>query len=228
MGNHSNKDSPGGADHPAASAAEAESWYREITRLSAERRQLPAWASDETGQVAEERRRIDVVLGHALASYSRVWQFGPVRKERCDCCGLYTLDGKDAHEICGVCWWEDDPVQAEDADFQGGPNHGLSLNEARKAFQQRGISGPPHDLWKGAVARRLGERDRIRPLFEMVMDEITRTVRADLGERASRETIRAETLRRMRTYWTSPAGRKRKAEYDRHRPPMQPLKRDAG
>jgi hypothetical protein len=44
------------------------------------------------------------------------------------------LDEKGAYEVCEVCGWEDDPVQAADPDYAGGANK-ESLNEARKRWQ---------------------------------------------------------------------------------------------
>jgi hypothetical protein len=54
----------------------------------------------------------------------------------CPCCGSFTLDEKGAYEACGVCGWEDDPIQASDLDYAGGANK-ESLNEARKRWQVR-------------------------------------------------------------------------------------------
>jgi hypothetical protein len=48
----------------------------------------------------------------------------------CACCGSHTVAERGAHEICSVCGWEDDPVQARDPDFAGGAN-ARSLNQAR-------------------------------------------------------------------------------------------------
>jgi hypothetical protein len=43
--------------------------------------------------------------------------------------------------ICEVCLWEDDEVQFEDPDFEGGANV-PSLNEARENFRRYGVSDP--------------------------------------------------------------------------------------
>lgn len=53
----------------------------------------------------------------------------------CPCCGQYEFSEKGSYEICPVCNWEDDPVQAEEPDYSGGANV-MSLNEAREAFRQ--------------------------------------------------------------------------------------------
>ena len=58
---------------------------------------------------------------------------------QCPCCGFYTFqsppDG--SYEICPVCFWEDDPVQAEDQGRTGGANH-VSLQKARLNFARFG------------------------------------------------------------------------------------------
>ena len=54
----------------------------------------------------------------------------------CDCCGAYTIAARGAYEICRRCGWEDDPVQAKDADFTGGAN-AMSLNQARAAWRAK-------------------------------------------------------------------------------------------
>ena len=60
---------------------------------------------------------------------------------RCPCCGFYTLPepagGK--YNICPVCWWEDDPVQMDDEDYEGGANE-VSLRQARKNYMDFGAS----------------------------------------------------------------------------------------
>lgn len=56
-------------------------------------------------------------------------------KHSCPCCGQYEFSGEGSYEICPVCNWEDDPVQAEEPDYRGGANV-MSLNEARDAFRQ--------------------------------------------------------------------------------------------
>jgi hypothetical protein len=61
----------------------------------------------------------------------------------CPCCGHYTLDEEPTgtYLICEVCRWEDDPVQFEEHDFEGGAN-GPSLNQAREFFRILGVSSP--------------------------------------------------------------------------------------
>lgn len=56
-------------------------------------------------------------------------------KRQCQCCGFYTIGGN--YEICPVCFWEDDPIQAERPDCAGGANS-ISLIEAKKNFAMYG------------------------------------------------------------------------------------------
>lgn len=55
------------------------------------------------------------------------------RKYTCPCCGYKTLDEEPpgTYEICAICYWEDDPVQFEDPDYEGGANV-LSLKTAQQ------------------------------------------------------------------------------------------------
>lgn len=58
---------------------------------------------------------------------------------QCPCCGYLTLAEKPpgTFEICPVCNWEDDNVQAADPTYEGGAN-GVSLEQARNNFAQFG------------------------------------------------------------------------------------------
>lgn len=64
-----------------------------------------------------------------------------VMKYTCPCCGYKTLDEqpRGTYEICLLCFWEDDPVQYEDPDYEGGAN-GISLREAQKNVLLFGVS----------------------------------------------------------------------------------------
>jgi len=61
----------------------------------------------------------------------------------CPCCGYFTLfeepPGTFCH--CEVCWWEDDPVQFADPDYEGGGN-APSLRQAREFYRIIGVSDP--------------------------------------------------------------------------------------
>lgn len=64
---------------------------------------------------------------------------GEIMNFLCPCCGYLTFDEEPSgtFEICPICYWEDDNVQNEDADYEGGAN-GISLNQARKNFTKYG------------------------------------------------------------------------------------------
>ncbi|WP_328401066.1 CPCC family cysteine-rich protein [Streptomyces sp. NBC_00390] len=73
--------------------------------------------------------------------------FTNVRRDRadgpyaCPCCRYVTLSERGWYEICPVCFWEDDGQDDHDAnEVRGGPNHGLSLTEARQNFKDTGAS----------------------------------------------------------------------------------------
>ena len=57
----------------------------------------------------------------------------------CSCCGYLTMGSEDtgSFDICPVCGWEDDNVQADNPDRRGGAN-GMSLNEAKTNFSEFG------------------------------------------------------------------------------------------
>lgn len=43
-----------------------------------------------------------------------------IEKYKCPCCGFYTFDEKPNgnYDICPVCFWEDDPIQLEDNEYE--------------------------------------------------------------------------------------------------------------
>ena len=59
-----------------------------------------------------------------------------VKGQICPVCGKYTFIEDDNFEICPVCGWEDDGLQREDPDYDGGANH-LSLNQYREEYKRR-------------------------------------------------------------------------------------------
>jgi hypothetical protein len=53
--------------------------------------------------------------------------------KKCMCCALPTLPNESIFEICPLCGWQDDGVQNDDPDFDGGANK-LSLNKYRQKW----------------------------------------------------------------------------------------------
>jgi hypothetical protein len=83
------------------------------------------------------RRRAGVVSLHR--SEDATWNFAFV--SACPCCKYLTLHERGRHEICPVCFWEDDGQDDVDADVdRGGPNRALSLSQARQNYQAFGVS----------------------------------------------------------------------------------------
>jgi hypothetical protein len=62
-----------------------------------------------------------------------------INRYKCPCCGYFTLDqmADNTFQICPVCYWEDDGVQLNDPNYEGGANQ-VSLNEAKKNFENFG------------------------------------------------------------------------------------------
>ncbi|MDO6450346.1 CPCC family cysteine-rich protein [Oceanobacillus profundus] len=57
----------------------------------------------------------------------------------CPCCGYKTLDDEPpgTYAICEICFWEDDAVQYNDPDYEGGANT-PSLREAQRNYIEFG------------------------------------------------------------------------------------------
>ena len=58
----------------------------------------------------------------------------------CEVCGYPTFaeDERGRFFICTVCFWEDDGLHDNPDEPCGGPNHDLSLNDARRHYKQFG------------------------------------------------------------------------------------------
>lgn len=57
----------------------------------------------------------------------------------CPCCHNLTLSEQPTgtYEVCPVCYWEDDPVQFDDEEYEGGANS-VSLKKARENYRAFG------------------------------------------------------------------------------------------
>ena len=58
------------------------------------------------------------------------------QNEACACCGEKSLPADSVFEICPVCGWQDDDIQNDDPDFDGGANE-MSLRQAQEAYAKR-------------------------------------------------------------------------------------------
>ena len=76
-------------------------------------------------------------------------------KYTCPCCGYRTIEEEPpgTYEICNICYWEDDEVQFNDHDFEGGANE-ASLRQAQKNFIAFGAS---EESFVGSVKKPTGE-----------------------------------------------------------------------
>lgn len=58
-----------------------------------------------------------------------------ILKNSCPVCVYLTLDERDAFDICGIWFWEEDGIDDYEEDEESGPNH-LTLKEGRMVFQE--------------------------------------------------------------------------------------------
>ncbi len=65
---------------------------------------------------------------------------------KCPVCGKYEFKDESSYEICPFCGWEDDGVQLNDPDFEGGANES-SLKQYRKEYCEK-IKINPNYRWK--------------------------------------------------------------------------------
>lgn len=96
----------------------------------------------ELGAVAAYEVEFPLGAGQAaLATIpsSYVRRCVPGYRRVCECCGHRTLIDlcPGSYEICPVCFWEDDLVQARDPHFSGGANR-PSLLDARRNYEMIG------------------------------------------------------------------------------------------
>ena len=54
---------------------------------------------------------------------------------KCPCCGKSGLREERSWDVCDFCGWEDDPLQRDEPDFEGGANE-KSLNQAKEAYRK--------------------------------------------------------------------------------------------
>ena len=83
---------------------------------------------------------------------------GTPRRHPCPCCGSLTRERAEpgTFDICPVCWWEDDALQAADPTWRGGANR-ESLEEGRANHRAFGAAS------RGAVGRVRHPREDERP-----------------------------------------------------------------
>lgn len=62
----------------------------------------------------------------------------PTPRYQCPCCDYISLPERGNFLICKVCFWEDDGQDLEELGEPSGPNHGITLREARANFERFG------------------------------------------------------------------------------------------
>ncbi len=55
--------------------------------------------------------------------------------KKCPCCQYKTLSVNSMYDVCPVCYWQDDPIQNQLSDFEGGANE-VSLQQAKENYNQ--------------------------------------------------------------------------------------------
>jgi hypothetical protein len=108
------------------------------------------------------------------------------KKYRCPCCGNFTLDNEPGNfDICPVCYWEDDNIQADDPYYEGGANE-VSLNQARENYRKFGACEECC-------------LDAVRPPTE---DEKSTLEPEEISDEMKQFLIQQHTLRLIRHYTT--------------------------
>ena len=67
----------------------------------------------------------------------------PDEPHLCPVCGRYEFSDKGSFDICVYCGWEDDIIQLDDPDYDGGANT-LSLNKYREEYQRKITKNPSY------------------------------------------------------------------------------------
>ena len=63
-----------------------------------------------------------------------------MKRMKCSCCDFYTFTRDDLiADICPVCFWQYDIVAQKYPTISIGPNHGISLIQARENYQKYGV-----------------------------------------------------------------------------------------
>jgi hypothetical protein len=79
----------------------------------------------------------------------------------CPCCGYKSIGSIGEWEICLICYWEDDPIQRDDPDYDGGANE-PSLRQAQKNYMEYGAC----QIDRIKYVRKEGRDDKKDPNWE--------------------------------------------------------------
>lgn len=83
---------------------------------------------------------------------------------QCPCCDYYSLERRGAHEICPVCYWEDDGHDMDRLDEVSSANH-ITLRRARMNFERIGASDPSAESLVAQPDDRAGLRREQRATY---------------------------------------------------------------
>jgi hypothetical protein len=89
---------------------------------------------------------------------------------KCACCGNALSPELKFFDICQVCYWQDDPIQNDDPDYDGGANY-ISLNQAKQAL----AAGQSIRALKRAVKQRWKEAEAAREAAALLEEEAEAT-----------------------------------------------------
>lgn len=99
----------------------------------------------------------------------------------CPCCGIFDHEERMGNTflICPICDWEDDGVQLDDPDYEGGANT-LSLNQAREMFKKNQtytdniifMPNPSEFELKDSFVAHLPKIDGVMHLFNELFDKL--------------------------------------------------------
>ena len=110
----------------------------------------------------------------------------------CPCCGYPTLEERMCYEICGLCDWEDDGQDDQDADrINGGPNGDYSLTEARMNFRTHLTMYRAGDINFNHL-----NRDRIKEIKELYDALIVLSEEREIKEKLRQVTRLERRLRK--------------------------------
>ena len=103
----------------------------------------------ETSALQSRRLAFELGLSDLRVQGALILISAPYKQPRievCPCCGYPTLERRDYHDSCDLCWWEDDGQDDARADEAwGGPNGSYSLTEARRNFIDHRTKYRPSD-----------------------------------------------------------------------------------
>ncbi len=85
-------------------------------------------------------------------------------QNQCPCCDYYSLARRSAHDVCPVCYWEDDGTDLGDMDELSRANH-ITLFDARHNFSAFGASDQAALSLVASPSERLGLRREQRATY---------------------------------------------------------------